>query len=98
MGKTDRLEIGIGEWVFDHAEYDSASDVLYLSIGGPRGGTGEESPEGHILRYDESGEFYGVTLIGVRELLGRSGAIDVTLPKPPHVEHVSSQVLEPALS
>ena len=53
----------IGGWEFDHSKYDHDADILYLSMGPPREGYGEETPEGHFLRFDEHGEFYGVTII-----------------------------------
>ena len=76
--RTQRIKVG--DWFFDSAEYDAENDVLYLSIGEPRPGYGEETPEGHIVRFDEEGEFCGVTLIDVRAQLDR-GAISVTMPR-----------------
>src|SRR5215217_4507359 len=67
----DMSKLKVGDWYFDSAEYDAERDVLYLSMGAPRPGYGEETPEGHILRFDEEGEFCGVTLIGVREKLDK---------------------------
>lgn len=50
---------------FDHVLYDADADVAYLSIGEPRRAVGEQTPEGHVLLYDEeTGEFCGLTLIG----------------------------------
>jgi uncharacterized protein YuzE len=89
------MSIRIGDWEFSHARYDAEADVLYLSIDGPRAGTGEETPEGHILRFDENGEFYGVTLIGVKHLIEAGERTTVTLP---HRESVSSSALEPVLA
>jgi len=85
---TGRLDLTtrIGEWEFDHSKYDSEADVLYLSIGGPREGYGEESPEGHILRFDEHGAFYGVTIIDAQRLMQTDGHIVVTLPKREQIE------------
>ncbi len=76
----------IGEWEFDHSKYDPEADVLYLSIGTPREGYGEETPEGHILRFDESGEFYGVTIVDAQHLMQTEGQVVVTLPKREQVE------------
>ena len=72
--------VKLGDWYFDSAEYDEERDVLYLSMGEPRPGYGEETPEGHILRYDETGEFCGLTLVGVRGILDDGGYVDVTIP------------------
>lgn len=90
------MSIVIGDWVFDHASYDAEADVLYLSIDGPRAGIGEETPEGHILRFDEDGEFYGVTLIGVRHMI--EAGEPVTIVTLPHRESISSSALEPVLA
>lgn len=89
------MSVIIGDWEFDHVTYDAGSDVLYLTIGGPRAGTGEETPEGHILRFDEDGEFYGVTLIGVKHLVEAGEPTLITLPCR---ESVSSATLEPVLA
>ncbi len=90
--------VAIGPWEFDHVFYDSGADVVYLSIGAPRPAYGEETPEGHILRYDlETDEFCGVTLIGIRQLFEEEGEPTVTLP---HSEPIArkglDRVLQPA--
>jgi uncharacterized protein YuzE len=76
------MTVHIGELAFDHHRYDADADVLYLSMGEPRPGYGQETPEGHIARFDDAGEFYGVTLIGVQEMLDAGEKIRVTLPVP----------------
>jgi uncharacterized protein YuzE len=74
--------IRLGDWCFDSVEYDRENDVLYLSIGAPRAGVGEETPEGHVWRFDEEGEFCGLTLIGAQALVDDSnGRVDITLPR-----------------
>jgi hypothetical protein len=40
----EAVNIRIGPLVFDHAEYDAESDVLYLHVGPPREAEGEETP------------------------------------------------------
>jgi len=56
---------------FDTAHYDRDADVLYLGVGDPaRAVEFDELPEGHALRYDASGELVGITIVGVRRLLG----------------------------
>ena len=47
----DAVNIQIGHLLFDHADYDADSDVLYLHVGEPRPAEGEETPEGHLLRF-----------------------------------------------
>ncbi len=89
------MSVTIGDWEFNHVRYDAGSDVLYLSLDEPRAGTGEESPEGHILRFDEDGEFYGVTLVGVKHLIDAGEEATITLPRK---ESVSSSALEPVLA
>jgi uncharacterized protein YuzE len=79
------LSVRIGAWEFDYVDYDADADVLYLSMGAPREGYGEETPEGHFLRYDERGEFYGVTIIDAADLVGRD-QLFVTVPQREHVE------------
>lgn len=71
--------VRVGGWSFDHALYDRDADVLYLSSGPPVPGYGEETPEGHVLRFDEHGRFVGLTLIGVAEILSERDT-GVTLP------------------
>jgi uncharacterized protein YuzE len=80
------LRTRIGGWEFDHSKYDPDADVLYLSIGPPREGYGEETPEGHFLRFDERGEFYGVTIIDAQRLMKTEGQITLTLPMRERVE------------
>lgn len=88
-------KIRIGAWEFDDVDYDADADVLYLSIGPPRPGVGRESPEGHILRFDEDGKFFGVTLINARQIQTDAGEINVTLPTRESVE-IPERLLEPA--
>ncbi len=79
--------IHIGDWAFDWHRYDADADVLYLSIGPPREGYGEETPEGHFLRFDDEGRFYGITLVDARRIWEEGhGELGVTLPKQEHVD------------
>lgn len=75
--------VRLGEWDFDSVDYDRENDVLYLSVGQPRAGVGEETPEGHVWRFDEEGVFCGLTLIGAQALVdnGNGGPVDITLPR-----------------
>lgn len=75
------MSLRIGTLEIDHSSYDAESDVLYLSAGGPRAGYGEETPEGHVLRFDENDVLYGVTLIGVREQMEAEGTVTITPPE-----------------
>jgi uncharacterized protein YuzE len=90
--------VTIGEWIFDSVDYDAEGDVLYLSIGEPRAGYGDETPEGHILRYDAQDEFCGVTLIGVQETLDKRGEVLVRLPPRPQMHEFPRSDLDRALA
>lgn len=79
--------VEIAGWCFDSAEFDAENDVLYLSIGTPRPGYGEETPEGHVLRFDEEGEFCGLTLIGAEGLLQEGRPVRVTVPPKTEPKH-----------
>jgi uncharacterized protein YuzE len=77
------VTVKIGRLSFDHVSYDAAGDVLYLHVGAPRAAAdADETAEGHLLRYDESGRILGLTIVNARWLLERDGAITVTLPEP----------------
>lgn len=79
--------IRIGDWAFDWYRYDADADVLYLSMGPPREGYGEETPEGHFLRFDDQGRFYGVTLVDAHRIRDESdGELGLTLPKRESIE------------
>ena len=74
------MSLRAGPYTFEHVTYDAPSDVLYAAIDRPRRGTREETPEAHLLRFDERGRFFGLTLVGPREQLDREGAVYVSLP------------------
>jgi uncharacterized protein YuzE len=79
------MTVTIGSLTFDHASYDARGDVLYLHVGDPQEAAGsEETPEGHVLRFDADGEVIGLTIINAKWLLERDHAINVTVP-----EHVA---------
>jgi uncharacterized protein YuzE len=79
---------------FDQHEYDERGDVLYLSVGKPREAFRTiATPEGHAVDYDNSGAVIGMVLVNVRFLLGRDGAVTVTIPP----DRVLAAQIEPAL-
>ncbi len=79
------MTVTIGSLTFDHASYEARGDVLYLHVGDPQEAAGsEETPEGHVLRFDADGEVIGLTIINAKWLLERDHAINVTVP-----EHVA---------
>ncbi|MBN9623330.1 MAG: DUF2283 domain-containing protein [Actinobacteria bacterium] len=92
----DQVKIRIGTVTFDHADYDADSDVLYLHVGEPQEAEGEETPEGHVLRYAPGTQsIVGLTVLGARRLLDRDGNLTVTIPEP--IE-ASADDLAPALA
>jgi hypothetical protein len=81
--------------VFDHADYDQEGDVLYLHVGVPQDGEGEETPEGHVLRFAPgSRRIIGLTVINARHVLKRDGRLVVTVPE---TVEASADELAPAL-
>lgn len=89
------VALKVGSLTFDHATYDERGDVLYLHVGEPRtAADGEETPEGHVLRFDVDGEIIGLTIINAKWLLERDGTLNVTIPE--HIA-VSPDALNPVL-
>jgi uncharacterized protein YuzE len=83
--------VTIGHWTFDHISYDEQADVAYLSIGTPRRAVGEQTPEGHVALFDEdTGEFCGLTIIGIKRIITGAQPDDVTIPSP---QQINSQEL-----
>jgi uncharacterized protein YuzE len=79
------MTVTIGSLRFDHAAYDERGDVLYLRTGERQDAAySEETPEGHVLRYDADGRVIGLTIVNARWLLERDGTVNVTVP-----EHVA---------
>jgi uncharacterized protein YuzE len=74
------VSVRAGPFTFNRVTYDAPSDVLYATIAAPRPGTRTETPESHILRFDERGRFFGITLVNAREQLAREGGVFVSLP------------------
>jgi uncharacterized protein YuzE len=78
----EALNIHIGPLDFDHANYDADGDVLYLHVGAPQAGEGEEMPEGHVLRFAPGSQrIIGLTIINAQHLLDRDGRLIVTGPE-----------------
>jgi uncharacterized protein YuzE len=91
----EAVNITIGQLVFDHADYDADGDVLYLHLGPPQPAEGEETPEGHVLRYAPGTQrIVGLTVINARHLLDRDGRLIVTVPE---TVEASAEELAPAL-
>lgn len=91
----DAMTIHIGPLVFDHADYDTDGDILYLHIGPPQPGEGEETPEGHVLRFAPgTQQIVGLTIINAKHVLDRDGRLVVTVPE---TVEASLDELAPAL-
>ncbi len=91
-----RVNITIGSLHFDHADYDAENDVLYLHIGEPEAGEGDETPEGHVVRYAPgTSHVVGLTVLGARRVLERDGRLVVTIPKK---AEINAHDLAPALA
>jgi uncharacterized protein YuzE len=94
----DLMNVTIGNLTFDHSTYDADGDVLYRPVGARRAAAdSEQTPEGHVLRFDPDGRVIGLTIISARWLLEREGELTVTLPEQVHVSSTAlEQVLAPA--
>lgn len=79
-GTLVRVSLRAGPYTFSHVTYDPPSDVIYAAIDSPASGTRQETPERHVLRFDERGRFSGMILVGPRAQLEREGAVFVSLP------------------
>jgi uncharacterized protein YuzE len=89
------VTVTLGPVTFDHVVYDDDRDVLYLAVGAPQAAADSlVTPEGHVLRYADSGELIGVTLINAKWLFERDGYVNVT---PPRLEIAADQ-LAPAFA
>lgn len=82
----DAMTVKIGPLTFDNASYDEQGDVLYLHVGQRQAAAdSEQTPEGHVLRFDPTGKIIGLTIINAKWLLERDGELIVTLPEQVHV-------------
>lgn len=88
------MTVRIANIDFDRVHYDAEADVLYLAADDPeRAVDFAETPEGHALRFDDSGRLIGITIVGARRELEQAGEVRITLP-----EAISASDLAPALS
>ncbi len=70
--------------------------MLYLHVGEPQAAEGEETPEGHVLRYAPgTRQIVGLTVLGTQRILDRDGELRVTMPRS---VAVSADHLAPALA
>ncbi len=90
------VNVAIGSLSFDHADYDAHSDVLYLHVGEPQAGEGEQTPEGHVVRYAPgTSRIVSLTVIGARQISDREGRLSVTIPE---TVEATAAALAPALA
>lgn len=81
---------------FDRADYDAENDILYLHVGEPQKAEGEETPEGHVLRYPPgTPQIVGLTVLGAQRILDRDGELRITIPES---VKASADDLAPALA
>ncbi len=74
------MSLRAGPYTFAHVTYDAPSDVLYAALEAPRAGTRKTTQEAHVLRFDDDGRFFGMTLVNPRRQLEREGGVYVSLP------------------
>src|SRR5436305_13824653 len=88
----DAMTVTIGHLTFDRASYDEQGDVLYLHIGQRQAAAdSEQTPEGHVLRFDQAGKIIGLTIINAKGLLERDGDLSVSHPDHVHVAPANTQ-------
>jgi uncharacterized protein YuzE len=89
------MSITIANTTFNNVRYDAAGDVLYLNVGDPADAvTFDDTPEGHNVGSNATGEIVAVALLHPRWLLEQEGKVAITLPS--RVE-VSADTLDQAL-
>lgn len=92
----EQVSIRIGSAEFDQADYDAEGDVLYLHVGAPKEAEGEETPEGHVLRFAPgTHRIIGLTLLGAQAILDQHDELRVTIPA---LVKVTADDLAPALA
>lgn len=92
----EQVNIRIGPVTFDHADYDAENDVLYLHVGEPQKAEGEETPEGHVLRFAPGSQrIVGITVLGTQAILDHDGELRITIPES---VKASADDLAPALA
>lgn len=73
-----------------------ARSWLYLHVGEPEDGEGEETPEGHVVRYAPgTNRVVGLTMMNPRLILERDGHLTVTVPE---TIETTAEDLAPALA
>ena len=92
----ESVNVHIGPLTFDRADYDAEGDVLYLHVGEPVEAEGEETPEGHVVRFEPGTQrVVGLTVINARAVIERDGRLVVTVSE---TVEASADELAPALA
>ena len=78
------MSIKIAGIEFANHAYDERGDVLYVDVDGYDGSKFSPhscaSPEGHGIEFDEEHRVIAMTLVNVKGLIDRDGALRVTWP------------------
>ena len=74
----------VGPFPFEHVDYLESHDTLYLSNASPNegAGSGEWTPEGHVVGFDREGKVSGITLMNVLGTLATGQDVELTIPVP----------------
>lgn len=75
------MSVTVAGTEFDDVVADRDADVLYLNVSDSEPVFWEETPEGHVVRFDVCRDLCGMTLIGVSEHLSKDGHVKVTIPQ-----------------
>lgn len=75
------MSVAFRDVIFDLVDYDQDADVLYLSTSGVTPCEREESPEGHVLRFDENGKICGLTIIAASRQIDPEGNATLSFPE-----------------
>jgi len=67
---------------FDYHDFDARGDTLYLHVGAPsEPARAVETPEGHVVEYDDHGAVIGLELLNVTSILERDGKLRLSWPQ-----------------
>jgi hypothetical protein len=74
----------VGPFSFSEVNYLGGHDTLYLSNSVPNegGGSGEWTPEGHVIGFDREGKVTGITLMSVMGSIASGREVELTIPVP----------------
>lgn len=74
----------VGPFSFRHVDYMNGHDTLLLSNSQPNvgGGSGDWTPEGHVVGFDREGRVSGITLMRVMGTVAAGREVELTIPVP----------------